>query len=210
MNSLTTTTINKQKTKNSEPVSEISILVKLILEMKDEFTGSLANMDTKLDVITTVQQSLQQLTTDVAISKEEIETLKTGLSQTRQVAENTAEKLRNIQKQNDRIELELRKINLVISGIDDFRSQTSNKLTNAVENLLRTLAGREIKIEAVYRIGKYRDKYIRPVKINFKNISERNTIYECRLNTVYPIYINEDLQPSIQKAHRNLRRKSKE
>lgn len=192
----------------------ISTLVALITDMNE----NIKSMGMKVDkvehgqkqLLTEMQDSIRRLTNDVQHNRNGIDELRADVRNSESKVAGFEEKLSQFQKQNDRIEVEIRRINLIVSGIGDSASQNPIELEAEVSSIFRNITGRTITFSKIVRIGSFKVDKTRLVKVCFRDITDRDMVYLNRQKTVPPVYINEDLPQSIQKANGILRRKSRQ
>jgi hypothetical protein len=105
---------------------------------------------------------------------------------------------------------EINKINLILSGLKDSATELQQPLTSELERILRNITTANIKIDCAYRLGKYQPDRIRPIKIRFCKMSDRNLVWSSKKNLEGPLYLNDDLSPGTRHIHGLLRKKRNE
>jgi len=118
-----------------------------------------------------------------------------------------SDKLNYQGKANDSLYIEVNKVNLILSGLQETTNETTEQLIEAVKKLFETSTGRKISIDHAFRFGSAIPKKI---KVRFLSLNDRNATLSSGKNLPQDVFINEDLPPSIRKAHGMLRSKSRE
>jgi len=122
-----------------------------------------------------------------------------------------------LKSENSRLDIEIRKQNIIINGIKDFDGETKQELMETITNLLEEklfLPG--IKLDTAERIPRnYIASKTRPVKIRCLSHSNRNSIMESRdllkdEESTQLIYLNDDLPKDVRIDRGILRRRMKE
>lgn len=175
----------------------------------------LKNLETRLtskidSSTTSVTTSIAKINETLIAHQADIQKLKvdiTSISTTNTSLSSTVEK---IETNHESLEREVKRINLIISGISDLIDESTDHLRQEIEDLVNKLTGQHVKIDTVSRIGNFNPQRNRQVKVRFLNLSDRELVYNSRFDTVPPIYFNEDLPFSMRRDFAILRKKGKE
>jgi len=115
-----------------------------------------------------------------------------------------------ITSENELIQIELKKLNLVFMGIQDDLEESQDQLYTKVQSIISKTTPLDIPLDTFYRLGYFNSAKNRPVKVKFTSMTQRNIIYSNRSNLLPPNFINEDLPYSTRKSNAILRNKKKE
>jgi hypothetical protein len=127
----------------------------------------------------------------------------------REEVRNLNETISKIISDKDNVYFELNKLNLIISGLPDSFSETSEQLIAKVKPFLHKIASKHFNVECSFRLGAFSNKYPR-IKIRFYSLSDRNTVWSFRNMAQSPYYINEDLSLNIRQIHGKLRQQKRD
>jgi len=99
-----------------------------------------------------------------------------------------------LKSENETLHKIVKKKNLIISGISENVSESDldlyNKTTDLLKNQLKCDAS---EIDVCHRIGKPTVGKNRPVRVTFISMRDRENVWQKKLTTNHPVYINEDL-----------------
>ncbi len=178
------------------------MMLQLIQGQKDlahSVNQVLSTMSTYQNTQQSHQQQLENLKVDVKEIKEALELNGTGGK-----AQNTDLEL---------IQIELRKLNLLITGLCEELDETPSSLLSKVTQFFReALALKDIDIDIVHRIGVHVENRVRHVKVKFQREAHRNLVWNSRnrlRENGMAIFINEDLPPATLKKRFLLRTEGK-
>lgn len=157
---------------------------------------TLNDINDKLDDALNKLQTLDLIKLELENQRKELTVLRETVSQ--------------LKSDNEYLTKELLKVNLVISGIEDYETESYDDLFSEVVKTFKNICDEKVYIDKVYRLGKYRSDFCRAVKVRFCKMSDRDLIWSCRMQSKNPIFINEDLPASTRKAHAILRKKRNE
>lgn len=118
-------------------------------------------------------------------------------------------KIGNHDNELEKINIELRKLNLIVVGLADDVAENEQSLRTKLQSLItEKLTQSEVIIDNAYRIGKHKHGFTRPIKLQFRHKSHRDLIWNNRNNLrtmKTSIFVNEDLPPATQNKRRILR-----
>jgi hypothetical protein len=122
---------------------------------------------------------------------------------------NLNETISKIISDKDNVYFELNKLNLIISGLPDSFSETSEQLSAKVKPFLHKITSKHFNVECSFRLGAFSNKYPR-IKIRFYSLSDRKTVWSLRDMAQSPYYINEDLSLNICRIHGKIRQQKRD
>jgi hypothetical protein len=162
----------------------------------DKINRALEIMNKQLQTITTITITLAKQAKQI----EKLHLLNQDLTKT----------VNEVKNENELLQNEMRKINLVFSGVPEMRNETEDQMNKVINKIIHDTTGSKLELDTVFRIGKPRDKFNRPIKVRFTKMCDRNLVFAKRTGTTPPIYINEDLSYITRRDHGLLREKRKE
>jgi len=112
-----------------------------------------------------------------------------------------------VKQLSDVLYLEVNKLNLILSGLDEPAAESTDSLIAAIESILQVSTGYFIHLDHAYRVG---TGIRRKVKLRFLSIKDRNAAHKSSSKLPPTVFINEDLPSSSRQAHGKLRAKLKE
>jgi chromosome segregation ATPase len=169
------------------------------------------SLETKIDKSTSsIKTSIENIQVTVTQHQNDIESLKLQINNFAAGGDVLSSKVAQLEHSQEVIEREMKKINLIISGVADCSNEFNTSLRGKIETLLQDITSDIIKVDAVARIGSYQGDKSRQVKVRFLTIRDRDNVWNCRTNTNPPIFINEDLPFSIRRDHAVIRKKVKQ
>jgi len=115
-----------------------------------------------------------------------------------------------LSKENEAIQTELRKLNLIFAGVSDDQNETEDELFRKIRAVISKTTELDIPFDTFYRLGNFNPSKDRPIKIRFISLRQRNIIYDNRSKLSSPHFINEDLPYSTRRTNAILRNKRKE
>jgi len=121
-----------------------------------------------------------------------------------------------LEKENERLDMELRKKNLIFLGVEDKSTESPDECYKKIHDIIeKHLELTNITIDTCHRLSKHQTGKNRPIKVQFLMNSDRNLVLSKRMklaNRQNPkkIFINEDLPLNIRQARNLLREKLKE
>jgi len=170
----------------------------------------LTKMDQKLDVITGIQQQLKSLSNSVESNKTEIVKINQQLYKNKENVTKLDDKVASAMLNNERTDIELRKINLLFTGVNEAEGETLLMLKMEIQSIIKSITGQNIDVDTVQRLGKPTHNRARQVKVRFFALNERNSVWNNRFKTSRMQFINEDFPESTNKAAAILRKKQRE
>jgi len=112
-----------------------------------------------------------------------------------------SDEMTKLQNENERLNIELGKLNLIYHGIPDSKDESSTLL---FEKLDPIIGGNNI--DTAWRLGKFSDNMCRPVKVRFISLYARENAFQNRKKFKPPTYVNPDLPKSTRMLHSSLRK----
>lgn len=116
----------------------------------------------------------------------------------------------SIKKENEQLWKEICRPNLVFMGIKDQLGETREDLKSKVKQIIKITLNKEINFDTAFRVGNYTNDKMRPVKVKFLTVSERDEVADSRRQFKPPVYINDDLPLSVRRDHAILRNQKKQ
>lgn len=119
--------------------------------------------------------------------------------------------IKDLTTENERLEREIKRCNLIISGVEDSDNENEQNCFRKVKHILSSAVDmKEIDIDTAYRLGSFQTGKTRPIKIRLLRQSDKQTIWSQRRNLPGHIYMNEDLPKSTRNHHYLLRQAARE
>lgn len=154
--------------------------------------------------------SINKLSENINVQQRDINQLKSAVANNTKCNIGLSTSFENIVVQNELIEKELKRINLIITGLSDPNNESNDSLKQKVEELCSQVSNNQIKVDNVTRIGNHNESKPRHIIVRFYSMSERDLVWANRKATVPPIFINEDLPFTLRRDFAILRKKAKE
>lgn len=171
----------------------------------DEISSNLA----KLDSLDRIEATLMQITNSLAATngsvvqlQSEVETIKEDLS-------NVQQQIVDFRSEKTKMETEMKKINLIVSGIRDEDEESEQQLATKIQNEISKINnGRQrFNFDTISRFGRYKPGKTRNVHIRFLSMRDRNEFFELRKSVRNPVFINADVPEEVRKAEFLMRQK---
>lgn len=157
-----------------------------------------------------IKMSISEINNSLASHKSEIEALKSTVANLSSSSRQASGAISSLEHNTEFVERELKRINLVISGLQDAVDEYPGVLKGKIAEFLTSITDCNIEIDTATRIGKFVENRCRHIKVRFLTMTDRNRVYESRFNTTPPVFINEDLPFCTRKDNFILRQKLKE
>ena len=124
------------------------------------------------------------------------------------ISEENKELKRIVEKQEQRmnsIELEMKRKNLIISGVHEDEDEESEEMHTEVKDLLKQIGVEEKYYKIIGRIGRKLNGKTRPVSIEAQNVDEKMKILHMAKKLAgSKIYIDEDFPRNIREERKQL------
>jgi archaellum component FlaC len=206
---------------NTEPKKKRRTMDDLFMKMENGFDNiidKLGSMDKRVKLVENSLISLQSTSQSIG---EKITSMKSEIDANISSHENQItvlqDDIRNLNEtickiisDKDNVYFEVNKLNLIISGLPDSSSETSEQLSAKLKPFLHKITSKHLNVDCSFRLGAFSDKYPRRIKIRFNTLSDRNTVWSLRDMAQPPYYINEDLSPNIRQIHGKLRQQKRD
>jgi len=121
--------------------------------------------------------------------------------------ENSVDKINDESKM---IQIELKKVNLIIVGVFDVQNEPEQQLYSKIKSVIAETTDLDVPIDTYYRLGNFNIVKPRPIKVRFISVRQRNLVYNNRSELSPPIHISEDLPYTTRRSSAILRNKKKE
>ena len=176
---------NKRSNKvvESESDSEIHYTKKHCQDNSSSCQDGIGEILKKLNKLDTLEAKMNTISADIQSNNRYVCKLMT---------ENKllCEKVKSLEKSNQFLHCELNKHNILIHGVPESNAVAAE--TTASEFFKREF-NLSPEIDIAYRIGAKQTDKIRPIKIKFVKLKERNLVWKVRQNLKKPYYMTEDL-----------------
>lgn len=184
----------------------------------DKLTAMLDGINIKLDNLNKKTDKIDDIDKAIKEFKEGLTKTNSNVLKLQQDVDDISEGLENVQKEvttiktdRDAIETEVKKINLIMSGIGDEDNEPESLLRSKVQNEINSIVTTEnVKIDTVSRLGRYSKDKTRLIKVRFATMRERDLVWKNHTKTQPPVFINLDLPKNTLKVHAELRKKQRE
>lgn len=100
--------------------------------------------------------------------------------------------------------------NLIFHGIAEEKNETQVDVFNKIVNIIKDVTKMTIHPDIVFRTGAFNTKSIRPVRVSFDKLSERNFVFEHRESFPETISVKADLPKTVRVDHAILMKKKSE
>ena len=111
--------------------------------------------------------------------------------------------VRDLQKTNDQLSVELKKNQLLVFGVPE-STNSANDINKVTDLFNKQMGLKGIDIDIVFRIGVLNGKP-RPLKVKFVRMRDRDTVWMAKSKLTYPLSIKEDLPYNIRKDQKVLK-----
>lgn len=119
-------------------------------------------------------------------------------------------KLEFLEKENELLYRQTNFQNLILLGLSDEENESDYTLFNRVSNVINNITETDIKLDTVYKIGRFQNDTQRPIRIRFLSHSDRNYSYESRERLTDNMTLKEDLPFRVRQDLNALRKKRAE
>lgn len=160
----------------------------------------------KLDKLDNIETSIAQLSTDLLRNdnkiidiQQDVETINNDITEIRN-------QLDDFRSDKIKIEIEVRRLNLILSGIKEEDNENEHKLASKIQKVVTDIKpGTQFKYDTISRLGAPTSGKTRNVIVRFETMKQRNTFFELRKETTPPVFINMDVPEAVRKAEYLLR-----
>lgn len=111
--------------------------------------------------------------------------------------------------ENEFLWKEVLRNNLVFSGLKDSNDETRDDTKMIIQDLLKSVSGKNIDFDIAYRVGNFSNDRNRPIKVKFFSTSQTEEILANKRIFRAPIYVNPDLPRMTRRDHAVLRHHKK-
>jgi len=116
-----------------------------------------------------------------------------------------ASEVKELKKSNEQLSYELRKQGLILFGLPESDSSKETDLESKVYKLFeKQLKIQNVEIDTCFRLGKKTETKLRPVKMRFVRLRDRNAVWLARLKLTKPYHLNENLTPEARATRKIL------
>lgn len=110
---------------------------------------------------------------------------------------------------NEKLWCEVNKLKIVIVGLNDAENESDVQLNDKINLLFKEIVGEDVDFDYFTKIGKFQSSHSRIVNVRFNSYSSRAKVFENRLKTKPPIFLNDNFPASLRKDHAVIRAKKK-
>lgn len=170
-----------------------------------EQLANLTKQNSKLDDI---QKSINDLQSGLQGNRDTVQQLQVDVEEISHGLTAIQTQLDDFRSEKVKLEVEVKRINLIVAGIEDETDETDEDLKNKIQTMAKEIK-QDINFDCdtIRRLGEYKPGKTRRVHIRFKLMSDRNAFFELKKSTKHPIYINADVPEAVQKAEFKMREK---
>lgn len=176
----------------------------------NKLTEALLNINQNLDKLKKLDEihnTVTELSNRLTANDNAVRNLGNDVEHITADLETVKKEIEDFRSQKNKLEYEVKKINLIIQGVSDQEDETEATLVPKIKQLVSIETGFDFKYDEIYRIGAFRLGQNRNIRIRFKEMNHRNAFLNLRQKIKHPVYINEDLPEAIRKAEYNMRTK---
>lgn len=168
-------------------------------------------ISSKIDTLTeNIKCSVSDIKVCLLAHQTELNTLKNDVAKLTKGNIGLSTRMDYLECHNEQIERDVKRINLIISGLSDPLNESLEELRIIVNKLLSNIVKQDIKVDSVLRLGSHKAQGCRQVIVRFSCLSDRESVWNSRKETKPPIFINEDLPYTLRRDFAILRKKAKE
>ncbi|OXA41614.1 RNA-directed DNA polymerase from mobile element jockey [Folsomia candida] len=168
-------------------------------------------ISSKIDTLTeNLKCSVSDIKVCLLAHQTELNTLKNDVAKLTKGNIGLSTRMDYLECHNKQIERDVKRINLIISGLSDPLNESLEELRIIVNKLLSNIVKQEINVDSVLRLGSHKAQGCRRVIVRFSCLSDRESVWNSRKETKPPIFINEDLPYTLRRDFAILRKKAKE
>jgi hypothetical protein len=167
-------------------------------ELKELVLNLARKIDQSLSATNDIKDELKEIKTLVSTDASRLSTVEDRVGH----VESSASK---VHQEDEDLRKELCKMNLIIDGIPEPAGEDDDALYRRVKMFISELVKDDISFDTAHRLGQHKPNRRRPIKVKFLSMMQRNHVYNNRLMTSPPLYINEDLPYSTRRDHGFLR-----
>lgn len=179
--------------------------------MQNLFRDFESRISAKIDASTkTIQSSITKINESLAIQRNDIDVLKSEMSSLACKTDKFAMSVNKTEDNYETLDREVRKINLIFSGLADSVDETVESLHRNVASIILHITGNQVNFDIATRIGSLNNHRTRQVKVRFHRMENREFVWNSRKNTKPPIFINEDLPFTMRRDFAVIRKKAKD
>ncbi|XP_075550206.1 uncharacterized protein LOC142583601 [Dermacentor variabilis] len=157
-------------------------LTEAAMEVLKSLQAGQAAIMSKLDTIDTKlakhEAMLAEVNSRLGVTEERVGTVNKLVSDQGNAIRSLEQQVSAVRKKNVDLENRSRRLNLVFYGIDDGNhSETWIRSENLVKGICKTNLGIELNsIQRAHRVGRYSDRFKRPVIVNFSSYKEKQDV----------------------------------
>lgn len=111
------------------------------------------------------------------------------------------DKVKELSRDKDNLLLEIREKNLIFLGVEEEASETADTLIKKIRTIIFEVTKTYIIPDVIYRIGEIHNGYNRPIRVKFKLLSERNSVFANKRKLKQPRAIKADTPENIRRDH---------
>ena len=180
---------------NTEFQTEVRECLNKLLQQSSSMQSTIGNLQNTVTEIHTNQQKVEKKCENL---ETRIVTLESSI---------VKQNVKRYDSELEKLQIDSRKLNLIIVGLRDDRNETNQNLLDLLYNFIRdALELQNIAIDIAYRLGTSRDGNLpRNIKIIFTKQSDRLLVLKSKdklRDKNIPVYINEDLPPhTLERRH---------
>ena len=178
-----------QQPKRSKRIDNDS-LYHMFLQLSQQSTN-IQNQLHKLNMLDEIKSTLEDQKTTITNLSTAVATMDQEVTQ--------------LKNENERLEKELKKCNLIFSGISDDQNEDESVCLDKIKQQINHLKVRGVTLDTAHRLGTFKIGTTRSIKVKFLKLSDRQKVWDARKNLPSPVYINEDLPQQTRRHHYILR-----
>jgi len=165
-------------------------LIKKLMSQSNRIEKKLETLDDIKQIINQQNTKIQTISKDMAVAQNRIQ---------------------DLEAENERLEKELKKSNLILTGItDDVNESEQTCLDKTKSFLTTTMKIKGLTFDTAHRLGKFQNGKDRPIKLRVMKHSDREKILSQKSNLPESVFISEDLPKQTRKNHFVLRQAARE
>ncbi len=180
----------------------------------DDLTSSLKAISEslkKLDKLDDIQNTVANIKADLQLNSSKVQNLEADVGMVHDELEQVQRTLEDFKSDKVRIEVEIRKVYLIITGIEDRQNETEQEIATKIETEVRKFNPQfQFHYDLLYRLGKFSNGKTRKIRVKFVTLRDRSNLIAFKKDTTAPFFIDEDEPNEIRAAKFQMRQKLRE
>lgn len=162
----------------------------------------------KFDKLDEIQATVANIKADLETNNSKVQKLEDDVEMLHNELEKVQQTVEDFKSDKVRIEVEMRKTYLILTGIQDEQNETEHESFTKVESQVRKFQPQfQFQYDILYRLGRFTNGRTRKIRVKFVTLKDRNNFLELKKDTTSPFFIDEDEPNEIRAAKFQVRKK---